>query len=179
MSAPAAPEGRAFHPFRATMSSTSMSERLDGDMRVVTIRPAGAGDLPAAREVIAGVGLFLGGLEEQFGAQYALAVTRDDVVVGVAGMEVYGAYGLLRSVCVQEPWRGRGIASRLARHRIAWARARSLRAVYLFTKDAAEFWTGVGFTPVALDAWPEPVQASAQWRSGHGRGLTGMVLPLE
>lgn len=159
--------------------STVTSERADGDARVVTIRPASAGDLPAARGVIAGAGLFLGGLDEQFGAQYAVAESRDGEVVGVAGMEVYGAYGLLRSVCVLEPWRGQGIASRLARHRIAWARARGLRGVYLFTLRAAGFWAGFGFAPVAMDTWPEPLRDSAQWRHAAQKALISMVLPLD
>lgn len=152
--------------------------RTHGEASRVTVRPARADEMERARAVVEEAKLFLGGFEDQFGPQYALAVTDDGSIVGVAGIETYGDVGLLRSVCVREPWRGRGIAARLVRDRIVWAKAHRLRALYLFTRQVA-FWAAFDFEMSDRDAWPSPLHASAQHRSAHSRGVVAMVLALD
>lgn len=158
--------------------STATDRRAGGEARGVTIRPAGVEDLGEASAVIERVGLFLGGIDAQFGPQYVLAVAPDGAIVGMAGVETYGSYGLLRSVAVLDSWRGRGIAAELSRDRIAWARTQSLDAVYLFTKHAAPYWARFGFVLVPLDTLPAALHAAEQWRSARERDLVSMVLTL-
>jgi amino-acid N-acetyltransferase len=57
------------------------------------------GDFPTVVGLLREVDLPPDGLEQQFGDSYAVAL-RDGSIVGIAGIETYGSYGLLRSVAV-------------------------------------------------------------------------------
>lgn len=160
------------------MSTITDRHRTDDEASSVTIRPARAEEMERARAVVEEARLFLGGFEEQFGPQFALAVAADGSIVGVAGIEIYGDVGLLRSVCVREAWRGKGIAARLVRDRLVWARARELRAIHLFTTRVA-FWTAFDFEVSDPATWPAALHESVQFRLAEGRGVTAMVRPID
>src|SRR5215212_506134 len=95
-----------------------------------TIRAATSSDLEAVLVLLAAAALPADGLEEQFGDGYAVALQGDEVV-GVVGIECYGADGLLRSAAIAASQRGRGVGHELVRDRIEWARQRGLRALFL------------------------------------------------
>ncbi len=69
-------------------------------------------------------------------------------VIGVVGIEIYGRTGLFRSLCVDEHYRGRGIARTLNEKLLAYARARKVDKLYLFTWYAEKFATKLGFRRV-------------------------------
>jgi amino-acid N-acetyltransferase len=142
-----------------------------------TVRPAGAGDLPAVQALLRASELPLDGLDEQFGANYAVAVAEGQVI-GVEGIERHGADGLLRSAAVVDAWRGRGVGDVLTRDRLDWARANGLRAVYLLTTTAADYFPRFGFVTARRDDAPDGIRASREFAEACPASAAFMCLPL-
>jgi protein-tyrosine-phosphatase/N-acetylglutamate synthase-like GNAT family acetyltransferase len=124
------------------------------------LRPAYTGDLAAAEALLAACALPLPGLTDQFPAGYVVA--DDGSMVGLAGLEVHGEHGLLRSVAVDPGARDQGLGRALVADRLAHARALGLASVFLLTTTAPGFFAGLGFqrcerdrAPAALRATPE------------------------
>jgi amino-acid N-acetyltransferase len=151
-------------------------------MLAILLRPATAADLPAVHNLLERVGLPVEGLEDQFGEAYALAYVGEpaggDGLVGVAGVETYGRFGLLRSVAVVPSWRGRGVGDTLARNRIDWARARRLDALYLLTTTAAGYFPKLGFTSVPRSEVPAELCASTEFAAACPASAAVLLLPL-
>ncbi|HEX6309367.1 MAG TPA: arsenic resistance N-acetyltransferase ArsN2 [Longimicrobiales bacterium] len=126
------------------------------------VRPAAAADLAAVELLLRDAGLPVDGVADQFEDGYVV-VEADGAVVGAAGLEVHGAYGLLRSVVVAAEWRGRGIAEALVTDRIDWGAARGLRAVYLLTTTAASYFAERGFSEVTRDDIPAAIRRSPEF----------------
>ena len=92
-------------------------------------------------------------------------------LVGVAGLEIAGSNGLLRSVAVAPDFRGKGLARRLVEATEASARKAGLLALYLLANDAnaAHYFGCIGYAlldrgrvPTALLALPEFSQLCPQ-----------------
>jgi amino-acid N-acetyltransferase len=131
---------------------------------MVRLREASHSDLDAIQALLQRCELPPEGLEDQLGPGYVLALA-DDQLVAVAGIEVYGDAGLLRSVAVDPGWRGRGLGERLTRERMEWARQRGLDTVYLLTTSASDWFPRLGFETVSRDTVPEAIRASLQFAS--------------
>lgn len=84
-------------------------------------------------------------------------------VVGVAGLQAVGAVGLLRSVAVAAPYRGRGLAARLVQAVEADARSRGLTALYLLTTTAEAFFAARGYARTDRAAAPAALQATREF----------------
>ncbi len=143
----------------------------------VTIRGARSDDLAAVRTLLAAAHLPLDGLEEQFGAAYAVAECAG-AVVGAEGIETYGDAGLLRSAVVNDRWRGKGVGDALTRDRLAWARARGLREVYLLTTTAANYFPRHGFIRVDRATAPAALQQSREFAEACPATAVAMRLVL-
>lgn len=85
-------------------------------------------------------------------------------LVGVAGLEMAGSHGLLRSVAVAPDFRGKGLADRLVEAAETASRKSDLSALYLLANDAhaASYFGRLGYTsvdrarvPAVLLALPE------------------------
>jgi N-acetylglutamate synthase-like GNAT family acetyltransferase len=126
------------------------------------IRTANSTDLDVIRRLLREAALPVDGVEEQFGAGYAVAAEEGDAI-GVAGVERYGRFGLLRSVAVAPGARNRGVARLLVRDRLAWAGTEGLEAVYLLTTDAAGYFARLGFETVERDAVPLEIRDSREF----------------
>lgn len=136
-----------------------------------TIRPASAADLGPVSSLLAQAHLAPNGIDAQFGPQVAVVVeTASGTVIGAAGIEIYGtagdAVGLLRSAVVDEKWRGHGVGAALTHELLAWAEHEALRAVYLLTETAADYWPRFGFERTARDEAPAAIMASHEWKQG-------------
>jgi N-acetylglutamate synthase-like GNAT family acetyltransferase len=68
--------------------------------------------------------------------------------VAVAGLELYGESGLLRSVAVDEHSRGLGHGRVLVNAVLGNARAKGVKKVYLLTDDASDYFKRMGFQAV-------------------------------
>lgn len=83
--------------------------------------------------------------------------------VGVAGLEVLGSVGLLRSVAVHPAHQRRGIAGQMIDRLLRRATAVSLQEVYLITTTARSYFERHGFRPVAREQVPPAIQQTQQF----------------
>ena len=126
------------------------------------IRPAEARDLDSVSTLLRNCDLPTEGLADQFGANYAIAESGPSVV-GVAGVEIHGEAGLLRSVAADPARRGEGIARSLVENRMSWAGGQGLGAVYLLTNAAAGYFERLGFVEVARENAPDQIKRSREF----------------
>jgi arsenite methyltransferase len=126
------------------------------------VRQAVAGDLAGVETLLRSAALPVEGLAEQFEDGFVVGEA-EGALAGAAGLEVYGAYGLLRSVVVDPAWRGGGLGAALVRNRLEWAARRGVRRVYLLTTTAPAWFSRLGFHSVARDDVPAAVRRSAEF----------------
>ena len=84
------------------------------------------------------------------GTRYWGAFLHDELI-GMIGCEYEGQYGLLRSALVLHAYRGHGIAARLTQTLLLAAKEMGLKAVYLFSTGAGNYWQRQGFTETSVD----------------------------
>ena len=101
------------------------------------IRAAAAADLPHALALLAAAGLPTAGVAEHFPERFLVASdpTSGDLAA-LAGVEVHGVYGLLRSVAVGADARGQGLGQALSAAAVDRARREGLRELFLLTTTA-------------------------------------------
>lgn len=130
----------------------------------MTLRAANSADFEMVRRLLSACALPDGGLADQFGPGYVVA-ERGGSLAGVAGIEIHGGCGLLRSVAVEPGERGHGLGQTLVRNRLEWAEAQGLRVVYLLTTTAPAYFVKFGFLPLKRECVPAEVQASIEFSS--------------
>lgn len=129
----------------------------------MNIREAKQADLPAMVELLVQAGLPTEGVAEQQ-AGFLVAVDSAAEVVGLVGLELHAADGLLRSLVVHPAHRQEGIAAELCRRLLARAQEINLHAVYLLTTDAADYFARHGFARVERAKTPAGIRASDEFR---------------
>lgn len=85
------------------------------------------------------------------------------VVVGVAGLEIYGNYGLLRSLVLTADYRSKGIAAKLLGRIEALAASNALMEIYLLTETAPGYFEGKGYRKIIRASVPAEVQRSSEF----------------
>jgi N-acetylglutamate synthase-like GNAT family acetyltransferase len=150
-------------PSKATPSKATPSKATPSTSSLPTLRPATAADVPAVERLLGAAELPRAGVADAI-ATFVLAEHGVEVV-GVAGLELCGDNGLLRSVAVTPAWQNRGLARRLVRHVIAAARERHLRVVYLLTTTAADYFATLGFARTTRQTVPQDVAATEEFAS--------------
>ena len=91
----------------------------------------------------------------------------DKKIIGVIGIEVYGRTGLFRSLCVDETYRGRGIAKMLNKKLLTYARLWNIDRLYLFTWRAEKFASKLGFRKIDKKQIPKTIRSTWQFRKSH------------
>ena len=142
----------------------------------VHVRPAMASDLSAVEDLLRRSDLPLEGVRESLSS--FVVAEREGRIVGVAGLEECGNYGLLRSAAVDPEWRGRGLGRTLVERVISDAESVGLRALYLLTTTAEKYFPTFGFHETARDAVPPSVQATAEFTDACPSSATVMKLAL-
>lgn len=99
-------------------------------------------------------------------------------LVGCAGIEVYGSYGLLRSVAVTSSARGKGLGAELVSRVLDHARAEGVREVILLTETAPAYFPRFGFETVTRAAVPDAVKASVEFTGACCASAAAMRLRL-
>lgn len=126
------------------------------------LRAARRDDFPAIIALLRECKLPTDGITDQLGSNYVVALL-GSCVVGVAGIEVYGDYGLLRSVAVAPEVRGRNVGKALVENRLEWAAGQHLKALYLLTDSASGYFPRMQFVRVERDQVPDQIQASREF----------------
>lgn len=144
-----------------------------GGPHAPALRPARAEDLPAAGALLERCALPVAGLGDQFPAGYVVAGGAS--MIGLAGLEVHGGHGLLRSVAVEPGARDQGLGGALVADRLAHARALGLASVFLLTTTAPGFFAGLGFAPCERDRAPAELRATPEFAGVCPSSATCMV----
>ena len=98
-------------------------------------------------------------------------------LAGLVGLELFGPFALLRSLAVPAGYRMRGIGSELVERAEEHAHSLKVEALYLLTTTAEGFFLKHGYQQVERGEVPEPVQASAEFRSLCPASAVCMVKP--
>ncbi len=142
----------------------------------VSYRVAEPGDLAAVEGLLRRCQLPTEGVAEALGGfVVAESGTR---VVGVAGLEVHGEDGVLRSVAVDPTARSSGIGGALTARVLAAAREAGLDRIYLLTTTAAEYFPRWGFRRIARADASTAVQDSVEFSAVCPASAVVMVLDL-
>lgn len=91
--------------------------------------------------------------------------TDEGRIVGAAGLEITGAFALLRSVAVLHQRRGTGIGAGLVDTCLARAYREDLKALYLIPNDevAGAFFIHLGFSPINRESVPAAIRSLAEF----------------
>ncbi len=126
------------------------------------LRPATERDYDRVTSLLGAAGLPLAGVPRDL-AGFEVA-ERAGRLVGAVALERYGEDGLLRSAVVDPAERGGGIGAALIERILDVAREHRLRAVYLLTTTAEQWFPRFGFGRVERADVPGAVQASLEFR---------------
>lgn len=91
------------------------------------------------------------------------AAINNNELIGVIGLEIYGRYGLLRSLAVKSGNRNQGIARLLVAKIEAFAKSKGLEAIYLLTETADKYFESRHYERIARTEVPEDVQQSSEF----------------
>jgi amino-acid N-acetyltransferase len=136
------------------------------------VRAATEADYGAVRALLEASSLPLAGVPATLAGFY---VAEDQGrVVGVVGLELYGADALLRSAVIDPPTRGSGVGRALVDRALEHARKRGIRAIYLLTTTAERYFPRFGFDRITREDVPNAVQASVEFREACPASATVM-----
>ena len=139
--------------------------------------PARPHDLRGALELLGRSELTQQDVSEGWG-HYFVVREDDGRVVGVAGLELHGDFGLLRSVAVDEDYRGQGLAAALIEAVLQRAQRVGLRSVYLLTTSARDYFARRGFAEVGRDDAPAAIRESWEFKNGCPSSAAFMQRPV-
>lgn len=89
----------------------------------------------------------------------------DGMLVGSAGVERLGPYGLLRSVAVHESYRSLGLGQQLYTAALERARSYPVQELWLITNTANRYFERQGFERIERSQAPEAIAGTAQFTS--------------
>lgn len=132
------------------------------ERNTIEIRPARPEDLAAVLGLVEHAELPTAGVAQWL--MHFLVAERDGMLVGAAGLELYGEYALLRSVVVQSGIRGAGTGAALVEHALDAARLAGVREVILLTTTAEQWFPRFGFRRIERVDVPAAVAESEELR---------------
>lgn len=100
-------------------------------------------------------------------------------LIGTGAMEIYGDYGLLRSVSITEAMRGKKLGSKITYHLIEHAKLSDLKGLYLLTETAKDFFDKIGFEVIDRNQAVEEIKASAEFTHVCPTSAACMYLDLQ
>ena len=150
-----------------------MSASAGNDPALRLARPA---DESAVAALLAAATLPLDGVHDALPG--FVVAEHDGRIVGVAGIEPCGPAGehaLLRSVAVATAWQSRGLGRALVTRAIVEAESRGVKALYLLTTTADDYFPAFGFVVTSRDAVPADIRTTAEFREACPASATVMV----
>jgi amino-acid N-acetyltransferase len=139
------------------------------------IRPAQLKDKDVVHSLLLGFKLPLDGLEET--KLWALQSDGGEVV-GVAGLEVYGEQGLLRSLAVKGQLQNQGLGRVLVNHIMGEAKKEGVIDLFLLTTTAPKFFEKLGFKVEIREKVTGLVTESVEFKSACPKTAVLMRLKL-
>lgn len=127
----------------------------------VTLEPAGDTQLGYVADLLERCDLPTADLREEEETFYVASLGVQ--VVGVGGLEAYGADGLLRSVAVEPAVRGQGLGGSICDALEAEADSRGVETLYLLTTTAADFFAARGYERIDRETVPEPIASTSEF----------------
>jgi len=94
-----------------------------------------------------------------------LVALSDEKTVGCVAIENYEDAGILRSLAVNNDYRGKGIGQKLVAEAESWSRENGLKNLYLLTTTAAGFFPKMGWENTERITVPESVGKSSEFAS--------------
>jgi amino-acid N-acetyltransferase len=88
----------------------------------------------------------------------------DSQSVGIGGVEIYGEHGLLRSVVIDRPFRGKGYGKALCKKLIQHAKMKGVKEMYLLTTTADGFFKRIGFSETRRNSAPAAMQNTTEFK---------------
>jgi len=128
----------------------------------IDIRRATERDLAEVLELLSAADLPVAGVQEAFSRFFVAEAA--GTIVGSAGLEKHGDYGLLRSAAVSAALRGRGVGRRLINEVIDDARHNRMHALYLLTNTAESYFPEFGFERIDRAAVPAELNESVEFQ---------------
>jgi len=104
-------------------------------------------------------------------------VKQHGLSIGVIGMELYGEYGLLRSMATDPVHRNNGIASSLIAELFSYGKSLGLKEMYLLTETAENYFAKRGFQKINREETPPAIKQSAEFN--HLCPSTAVVMKKE
>jgi len=99
------------------------------------------------------------------GQRIFLLALSEGKTLGCVAVEIYGTYGLLRSLAVHIDYRGKGIGKKLVAEAETWSRDNGLKSLYLLTTTAAGFFPKIGWQNTDRTTVTESIIASSEFTS--------------
>jgi len=138
----------------------------------IDVRKATTSDLDSIAALLARAELPLAGVSDCI-ENFFVADAMGEIVGSVA-IETHGPYALLRSAAVSEVLRGRGIGRRLVDEAIREAESQGMRAIYLLTTTAENYFPGFGFEIVDRASVPRELESSPELQGACPASATVM-----
>jgi amino-acid N-acetyltransferase len=108
---------------------------------------------------------------------FSLAL-EDDVLIGCAGLEIYGDAGLMRSVAVHSDYRLQGLGTKLTESILDLAEYKGLSSIALLTESAKDYFPRFGFVEVSRKDLPASLKNSAEFKGACPDSAVAMMLAL-
>ena len=144
--------------------------------REVLLREATAGDRAAVEQLLRSHHLPIDGIGAAL--EGFVIAQSGDRVVGVIGLERWGAYGLLRSAAVDGAWQGHGIGRQLVERVLRDAQSHEMSAVYLLTTTAERWFPAFGFVVTPRSEVPDALRSSVEFQGACPASAILMVREL-
>jgi len=141
------------------------------------LRTARSADLAAVLALLGRAHLPTAGVAESL--SHFIVAEREGELIGVAGLEVYGASALLRSVAVEDSWRGSGVGKALIDRALDQAWQAGIEDVFLLTTTAERYFPRFGFSCVSRDEVGEEVRASVEFQDACSSSAVVMRKTLQ
>jgi len=88
---------------------------------------------------------------------------RQSQLMGCGGLEQLGKYGLLRSICIHEAAKGKGMGKHIVKAIEQFAQAKSMDSLYLLTTTAAPFFQKLNYQVIDRQKVPEVLQMTSEF----------------
>ena len=125
-------------------------------------RTARSADLPHVLDLLGRAHLPTAGVAESL--PHFIVAELEGKLIGVAGLEVYGASALLRSVAVEDRWRGTGVGRTLIDRALGQASQGGIHDIFLLTTTAEHYFPRFGFACVSRDEVTAEMRASVEFQ---------------